>query len=277
LEHGPFASWIVDELRPSILAELGTHNGFSYFAFCEAVQRLGLDTKCFAVDTWVGDDHAGFYGEDIYTLVSRVNNERYSDFSTLLRGYFDDHVTSFDDGTIDLLHIDGRHGYEDVKHDFESWLPKMSRRGIVLFHDIAVLERDFGVWKFWGEISSNYPSFHFEHGYGLGVLAIGQDLPEGITRLLDATEPEADAIRAFYADRGRQVLQQYEDANELAQARAALIDMTAELDRIKGSLAWKSTRPLRSLFGLVPLSVRRKLRPSGGSASQQPDGATVRG
>lgn len=261
LEHGPFASWIVSELRPSVLAELGTHNGFSYFAFCEAVQRLGLDTKCYAVDTWVGDDHAGFYGEDVYSLVSRVNNERYAGFSTLLRGYFDDHVGSFADGSIDLLHIDGRHGYEDVKYDFESWLPKMSDRGVVLFHDIAVFERDFGVWKFWEELSGTHPSFHFEHGSGLGVLAIGSDIPENIMRLLNATDEEADAVRAFYSERGLEVVRQYHEGIELRLARQALIDMPAEIDGIKNSLAWKSTRPLRWAFGLVPKSVRRGLRP----------------
>lgn len=269
LEHGPFASWIVSAVRPSILAELGTHNGFSYFAFCEAVQRLGLNTKCYAVDTWVGDDHAGFYSEDVYTLVNRVNTENYASFSTLLRGYFDDHVNSFDDGTIDLLHIDGRHGYEDVKHDFESWLPKMSSRGVVMFHDIAVLDRGFGVWKFWEEISSSHPSFHFEHGYGLGVLAVGSEIPESLIPLVNASPEEADAVRAFYAERGALVKQTYQDGVdrhrdgiELAMARPALVDMAAELDHIKNSLAWKSTRPLRWVFGLIPLSVRRGIRPA---------------
>ena len=268
LGHGPFASWIISEVRPRVLAELGTHNGFSYFAFCEAVQRLGVDTKCFAVDTWVGDDHAGFYGEDVYTLVNRVNGERYSSFSTLLRGYFDDHVNSFDDGTIDLLHIDGRHGYDDVKHDFESWLPKVSNRGVVLFHDIAVLDRGFGVYKFWAELTATYPSFHFDHSSGLGVLAVGRDIPESIAALVNVTDEEGDAIRAFYANRGGEVMQQYDDSVtshregiELSMARQALIDMPAEIDRIKNSLAWKSTRPLRWVFGLVPASVRRGLRP----------------
>src|SRR5207237_6504273 len=89
VEHAPFAFWIMDALRPRTIVELGVHHGFSYFVFCQAVQRLHLPARCFAIDTWLGDKHAGFYGDEVYAAV-RSNNRRYENFSRLIRSDFSD-------------------------------------------------------------------------------------------------------------------------------------------------------------------------------------------
>ena len=112
LEHAPFAFWLVEALHPTSLVELGTYTAYSYFAFCQAVQRLKLDTRCYAVDTWKGDEHAGYYGEDVYQQVCNRNAEHYSAFSALIRATFDEAAGHFADRSIDLLHIDGRHFYQ---------------------------------------------------------------------------------------------------------------------------------------------------------------------
>src|SRR5665647_3216018 len=90
LQHAPFAFWITSVLKPRSIVELGTHNAFSYFAFCQAVQAVGLETRCFAIDTWKGDEHAGFYGEDVFDGVNTYNDLHYSAFSQLVRSPFDD-------------------------------------------------------------------------------------------------------------------------------------------------------------------------------------------
>ena len=61
--HLPFAGWVIQDISPEIFVELGTHSGNSYFSFCQSVVEAGISTKCYAVDTWRGDEHAGQYGE----------------------------------------------------------------------------------------------------------------------------------------------------------------------------------------------------------------------
>ena len=171
--HLPFADWLIRELSPKLFVELGTHFGHSYLAFCQAVAENKTKTQCYSVDTWQGDEHAGFYGDDVFVVLQEQNQKRYSEFSKLMRMSFDDAVAYFSDASIDLLHIDGLHTYEEVRHDFETWLPKLAPGAVVLFHDTAVRERNFGVWKLWEELQVKYPNnLEFSHSHGLGVLQL---------------------------------------------------------------------------------------------------------
>lgn len=170
--HIPFAFWLVEKMRPRLFVELGTHTGNSYLAFCQAIKLLNLETRSFAVDTWKGDEHSGAYSEEVFAMMVKCN-AGYSAFSSLIRSTFDEALNTFQDHSIDLLHIDGFHSYAAVKHDFETWLPKMAAKSIILFHDTNVRERGFGVHKFFSELKSRYPHFEMMHSNGLGVLKIG--------------------------------------------------------------------------------------------------------
>lgn len=184
VEHIPFAFFLIDCLRPRLLVELGVQSGNSFNAFCQAVKTLGAGTKCYGVDTWKGDAHAGAYDAEIFANLAAYQQREYSEFASLLQMTFDQALPYFSDGSVDLLHIDGYHTYEAVRQDFDTWLPKMSDRGVILLHDIAVRERGFGVWRLWEENSPKYLSLAFHHGYGLGVLAVGPSIPEPFRVLL---------------------------------------------------------------------------------------------
>lgn len=196
--HIPFAMFLISALRPRVLVELGAYRGVSYCAFCQAVKTTRIDAKCYAVDTWVGDAHTGEIEEAVLPKLRAHHDPLYADFSRLVESTFDDALAHFGDRTIDLLHIDGFHTFEAASHDFETWLPKMSERGIVIFHDVNVRERGFGVWRFWEAAKNNYPSFEFLHSHGLGVLAVGEDLPVDLQTLFSANEAQTAALRQFF-------------------------------------------------------------------------------
>jgi len=202
--HLAIAFWLIKAARPTMFVELGTHSGNSYSAFCQAIAQMGLPTRAFAVDTWLGDEHSGLYGEEVFRALQAFNESHFGAFSKLLRTTFDEARSYFADNSIDLLHIDGLHTYEAVKRDFETWRSALSPSSVVVFHDTNVRERDFGVWKLWQELAAIYPSFEFHHSEGLGVLGVGPDQPPLIRRLFELDrDPQSSAVvRRIFAARG---------------------------------------------------------------------------
>ena len=200
--HIPFAFWCMASWQPKTFVELGTHLGDSYFAFCQSVAANRVGTKCFAVDTWQGDAHAGAYGDETFKDVDSYNRQNYSTFSSMLRMRFDEALGQFADGTVDLLHIDGFHTYEAVRHDFETWLPKLSRQGVVLFHDSNVHERDFGVWRFMQQLDGRFPHFHFLHSHGLSMIAMSEAAPETARMMTKMSPSEVEDWRLVFSRLG---------------------------------------------------------------------------
>jgi hypothetical protein len=181
--HAPFLKFLIREQKPKVFVELGVHNGFSYFVGCQAIKECGVASKAFAIDHWLGDEQAGFFDDSVFKTVVAIN-EKYSEFSKLLKMSFNDALPTFVDLSIDLLHIDGFHSYESVRNDFESWLPKMHSNGIILLHDIHVRRNSFGVYKFWTEVKSRFKTIEFVGSHGLGVVFLGEAPAGKISDLL---------------------------------------------------------------------------------------------
>lgn len=239
-EHIPFAFFCIAMLRPRVFVELGTHKGDSYCAFCQAVDELALETKCYAVDHWHGDEHAGFYEIEVLEQLQAYHEPLYSRFSQLIRSTFDEARDLFDNKSIDLLHIDGLHTYEAVKHDFQNWQSALSDRGVVLFHDTQVREDEFGVWKLWEELAGSFPSFEFKYGHGLGVLAVGEEIEPAFQNFLDAANKDPNTVSGFFHALGNRIALRAdigERDQQIAALRAAAAERESEVTGLKGELA----------------------------------------
>ena len=169
--HRDFAYDLLQFVRPERLVELGSQYGCSLFSFCQAVRDFKLNTEINAVDMWSGDIGAEITGEEVYALVQKTAATYYPEVNLhLFQMCFDDARPNFADNSIDILPIDGGHTFEDVEHDFTTWLPKLKENGIVLFHDVYS-PIDQGSCDHWEKTKKEYDCyFDFTHSCGLGIL-----------------------------------------------------------------------------------------------------------
>jgi len=201
--HLHFAYDLVAVLKPAVLVELGVDRGESYFAFCQSTLENKTGTRCFGIDTWRGDEQAGGYDETTFSQVSEHNRANYESFSTLIRSTFDDALPRFERETIDVLHLDGLHTENAVRHDLEAWLPKLRPGAILLLHDVGIRRPGFGVWKVWEELQGRGRSSTFHDGPGLGVWQKppATSLPGFLDDLLAPPNESNAGLAKYYSER----------------------------------------------------------------------------
>lgn len=268
-EHVPFAFWLVDALRPLSVVELSDAPGALLAACCQAVARLQLPTRCFGISA------RGAGARRAADEFSAHHDARYGRFSQLVTQPAEQMLSRFDEGSLDLFSIDLGSDDGGLARRYHAWLPKLSKRAVVVVHGIGDLANDTGAREFWDSLADKYPHFEFLHGAGLGVLGVGTDLPPALHQLfaLDAIEPRALEVREMFARLGRGLLAQAElgdlqrqlqearDSNQLVKLEAALaaardalaaarvdhVKTLKRLRKVEESFWWRITKPLRRL------------------------------
>jgi len=244
-QHVPIAHWLVAALKPARVVELGTHYGVSFFAFCEAAHELSDATFVYAIDTWLGDEHSGKYNEDVYSKVLLNWEKNHRRRSRLVRSSFDAAATQFEDNSIDVLHIDGLHTYDAVSHDYETWLPKLKTESVVLFHDINVREKDFGVWKLWEDIKQKNLTYEVMNGHGLGILVTGEETGNKTSELpllLSTLQAKGELLEKI----AQLTPEGSFGASPVEHLQTEVERITLELKKIQNSEFWRLTRPIRT-------------------------------
>lgn len=180
--HRNFVYDLMVNLEPEAVVELGSFYGCSSFTIGQAIKDHGLKTILWSVDVWEGvDDYTKHsYEENIYQAFYDVREACYSEeYIKMLKMTFDEARKQFHEELVDILHIDGSHHYEDVKHDFEYWKSALRNDAIVLFHDIGedkVNGKTMGSHIYWEELKKEYPyTLEFDFSCGLGVLCLSKE------------------------------------------------------------------------------------------------------
>src|SRR5207247_1600904 len=97
----------------------------------------------------------------------------------------------------------------------------------------------FGVWRLWEELSTQYPGVAFPHGYGLGVLAVGQDVVPAFRDFIEAAGRDPLVAR-FFAALGERITAPAQER----RARAAAEEQLRVVDEARAAAEREANQAL---------------------------------
>ena len=113
-----------------VIVEIGSWKG-------KSTTCLGLGSKAGRnVPVFAIDPHADYRFGDFKANMERAG---IADLVTPIASKSQDAADGFD-RPIELLFVDGSHDYDDVKADFEQWVPKLVEGGTLAVHDTTLWE-----------------------------------------------------------------------------------------------------------------------------------------
>jgi len=248
--HVPFFFWLIDCIKPKKVVELGTWYGLNYFVFCQACKLNDNKAKCYAIDTWQGDEHMGEHDESVFQCVQQEYDNNYAGTENkLLKTTFTEAAKLFRNSSVDFLFIDGSHTYEAVSNDYNTWITKMTPNGVIAFHDICVEENSFGVKRFWDEIKNIYPHFEFLHNHGLGIILVGNEPPIELLNLISESYATRESIRAVYEALGERIALTMNNKDN----NRKINNLNYKISLIESSFSWKITKPFRKIADFLKI------------------------
>jgi len=247
--HRDFAYDLAAYLKPRRIVELGTHYGCSFFTFLQASKDLDIRSEIIAIDTWKGEDHSGTYGEEVLELVELTLRTYFkSQNYKILRKTFDEALPDIEDCSVGILHIDGFHSYDAVKHDYVTWIDKVDDDGIVLFHDIDPT-CGYGSSQYWLELKTRHAHFEFpDHSYGLGILfPKNQGLYERLKLLL------SEAVFGFYRYKAKYRISKIQiyDMEKMLHERWSVLQRMEEMIKDRDSLIIDQSKMLEERWSAM--------------------------
>jgi predicted O-methyltransferase YrrM len=168
----PYLSRAIEEVRPSIVVEVGVWKGASVVTLAKAIKRLQLDAVVIAVDTWLGSSEHYQWEKFIPDLDFEFGYPRlYHKFAAnICREGLTDIVVPLPLDSInafqllkarnirpDVLHIDAGHDYQSVLADLKAWWPQLKEGGVLIGDDY--FKKPFVGQGKWPEVRQAFDEF----------------------------------------------------------------------------------------------------------------------
>ena len=152
--YGAIFQELISEKRPDTIIEVGTWLGASAINMAKIIKQLGLNTKIYCVDTWLGAEEFWTWAKETYERNLNFKNgypQIYFDFlSNVVKHQVQDVITPIPNTShigsrilkhynikADLIYIDGSHDYSDVKQDINDFRELLNPNGIMFGDDIG--------------------------------------------------------------------------------------------------------------------------------------------
>lgn len=115
------------------LVEIGSYMGESMEIFAKS----GKFSKIICIDPWInGFDDTDQCSHDCENAENNFDQRKLNfDFVEKIKDKNENVVFKFEDKSLDMVYVDGKHTPEDVRKDIESWLPKIKDSGYISGHD----------------------------------------------------------------------------------------------------------------------------------------------
>lgn len=146
----PYLTRAIDELRPSLIVEVGVWKGGSVMTMANRLRELGLDGAVIAIDTWLGAyehwltgdwlSHLAFergYPTIFQTFRANIVAANLQDYVVPmpLDSINAGHVLRHHGMQADVIHIDGAHDYQAVLADLQQWWSLLRPGGVLIGDD----------------------------------------------------------------------------------------------------------------------------------------------
>lgn len=167
--HLPVAFWLVDAQRPQRLVELGTEEGTSWFAFCQALDRLNPYAECRAFTA----------GPPGAALLEHTASQ-YQELARVQQATQDEALAQLEKGSVDLLHV-APGVARTIAREWAQWQARLSSRGVVLISQAGPGQAGEALYR---QVRDGRPHFLFEQAQGLAIVAVEPEQNETLGRLL---------------------------------------------------------------------------------------------
>jgi hypothetical protein len=130
-----------------VFVELGCYKGKSTSFIGVEIHKRKRDINFIAIDSFQGATNSTDVNEiKAYEGISEIEESYTYNVSLIgnkiktIVSLTDEAAQYFEDGSVDVIFVDGGHSYEVVKADILAWLPKMKKGGIMAGHDFNAWE-----------------------------------------------------------------------------------------------------------------------------------------